>query len=88
MHTCVCAIFAFLLMLRIILKVPKRVRHDLLQQDYVTKAPFTEMQTRKFPSKGSVLNLLVVVISSISPACMCLHLYMCLLVHQCPFHFP
>lgn len=58
MHACVCAIFAFLLMLCFILKVPKRVRHDLLQQDYVTKAPFTEMQTRKFLSKGSVLIFL------------------------------
>lgn len=66
MHACVRTIFAYLLMVRFKLKVPKRVRHDLLQQDYVTKAPFTEMQTRKFLSKGSVLNLLVVVISSIS----------------------
>lgn len=39
------------------IKVPKRVRHDLLQQDYVTKAPFTEMQTRKFLSKGSVMEM-------------------------------
>jgi hypothetical protein len=48
--------FALLLMPPFILKVAKRVRPDIPQQGYVTKASFTEMQTRKFPSKGLVLN--------------------------------
>lgn len=37
--------------------VAKRVRPDIPQQGYVTKASFTEMQTRKFPSKGSVMEM-------------------------------
>ena len=88
MHACVCAIFAFLLMLQFYIEDSKTSQTWSSAARLCDKSTIHWNANKEISEQRVGINLLVIVISSISWACMRLHLFMFLLVHQCPFHFP